>query len=790
MPVLYHKLRRDLWQSKGQVAAVTAVITCGIAIFVAFFACYRNLVLTRDSYYASYRFHDFSIQLEKAPLSAVFKLADLAGVRAVRGRIVKDVNLTVAGQNETKIARITSFPLRHERVIDGLHLMNGRYFSASGIDECLVNDRFLTANQLKPGDRITVNVNGRRQSLKIVGAAQSPEYVYTIRNAQEMLPNPRKFAIVWVQEAWAESHLDMKGAVNEIVGEVFEPSRLKLLLDKAEDLLKPYGVYAKIQRKDQLSNWYLQSELEGLKVSSSVTPTIFLIIAALILVILLTRMVRREQMQIGLLKAYGYTNFEVAMHYVRFAGLVGLIGGLLGYVLGQWMGRGMITIYVDYFSFPILKYQFYPDLFLRAQAISIACGLLSALTVVRGVVKISPAIAMRDSPPRSAKRMFLEYFPRLWQRLSFTNKMIFRNMARYPMRSGFTVLGVMLSTAIVIMGYFSSDAMGFLIHHQFELVQREDIRLTLYLERGKEALFEAQRLPHVRRAEPLLLYPFELRQGWKRKEMLITGLPETHRLFRLLDAQAQPVELGKKGLTLMDIEANRLGLKVGDTVTLKPLFGRVTREKKVVVEKIVTQFLGAGAYMQLETLSHLLGEAYALNALLLQIDPGSQAEVSAKIKDLPAVAAVEIKSDSLDNFNKTMGESMGISNFFLTLFAGIIAVAVIYNSTAINITERSREMASLRVLGYTTQEVGRIVFNENLFLSLFGLLLGLPVGTWMCMAITQAYVTDVYRFPFYLSNKTYWISALTILGYVLVSNWLSRKRIASLDMVEALKSRE
>lgn len=790
MPVLYKKLGRDLWQTKGQVSAVTAVITCGIAIFVAFFACYRNLLLTRDSYYAQYRFYDFSIQLEKAPLSAVFKIADLPGVRAARGRIVKDVSLTVKDQDESKVARLVSLPLRHERVLNGIHLVAGRHFNSAGIDECVVNDRFLAANKLKLGERITVTVNGRRQSLKMVGTAQAPEYIYTIRNAQEMLPNPKKFAIVWVQESWAESHLDLKGAVNEIVGEVFDPSTLKAQLDQMGDMLKPYGVYAKTMRKDQLSNWYLQSELDGLKVSTGITPTIFLVIAALILVILLTRMVRREQMQIGLLKAYGYTNFEISMHYIRYACLVGLMGGLLGYVLGQWMGRGLIGVYVAYYTFPILKYQFYPDLLLWALSISTGCALLSALTVVRSVVNISPATAMRDSPPRSAKRTVLEYLPALWKRLSFTNKIIFRNMSRYPLRSAFTVLGVMLSTAIVIMGYYSSDAMGYMIQHQFEKVQREDIRVTFYLERGVGALYEAMRMPHVRKAEPLLFYPFELRVGWKRKEMLITGLPASPQLYGLLDDKNRRVELGKKGLTLMDIEAKRLGLKVGDRVMLKPLYGRVSKEKEVVVEKIVTQFIGAGAYMHWETLSRLLGETRALNALLLKIEPGSQKQVSAYLKDIPAVAAVEVKADALDNFNKTIGESMGISNFFLTLFAGIIAVAVIYNSTAISITERSREMASLRVLGYTTAEVGRIVFNENLMLSLLGLVIGLPAGTWMCMGMSQAYVTDVYRFPFFISNKTYLISTLTILGYVLLSNWLSRKRIAGLDLVEALKSRE
>jgi putative ABC transport system permease protein len=790
MTVLNHKLRRDLWQSKGQVAAVLAVIACGIAVYVAFFSSYQNLLLTRDSYYARYRFHDFAVQMEKAPASAVFRISALPGVRTAQGRIVKDVNLSVAGDDENKIARLISLPERQQGMLNGLHLGRGRMFSSEVPDEAVVEDRFFVANQLALGDRLAITVNGRRQSLKIVGTAQSPEYVYAIRNGQEMLPNPKKFAIVWVQQPWAESQLDLKGSVNEIVGEVDNLEQVNHILDTAEDQLKPYGVYAKVPRKQQLSNWYLQSELDGLAVSARITPAIFLIIAAVILLILLSRMVQRERLQIGLLKAYGYRDWEIGLHYFKFSGLIGLLGGLVGFGLGQWMGAGMIQMYVQFYSFPVLRMGFYPGLLAWSLIISTGTALLSALLVVRSVVRISPASAMRESPPVSAHRTWLEALPFIWRRLSFTHKIIVRNIFRYPLRSSFTVLGVMLSTAILLMGYYTQDAMGFLLEHQFEKVQREDVRVTLYLERGPKALYDFQRLPHVLRAEPQLLYAFELKHNWKRKELLITGLPDDLRLFALLDQANQPIHIQGDGLVLMSQTAKELGLQIGDRVTLKPLMGRIERETTVRIDQIVTQYMGAGAYMRLESLSRLLNEGQAVNAALLKVEPGKQRDLNRILKDIPAVAAVEVKQDSLDNFNKTIGESMGISNFFMLLFAGIIAVAVIYNSTAISIMERRREMASLRVLGYTLSEVGRIVFNENLLLSFSGLAIGLPVGTWMCQAMSQAYVTDVYRFPFYISPQTYLYTTLAIFIFVAASNWLSRKRIASIDMVEALKSRE
>ncbi|MEZ0374378.1 MAG: FtsX-like permease family protein [Candidatus Sericytochromatia bacterium] len=794
MSVLNRKLLRDLWQSKGQVVAVMAVIACGVAVYVTFYACYHNLLLTRDSYYARYRFHDMAIQLEKAPQSAVFRIAALPGVREASGRIVKDVNLSVAGDDENKIARLISLPARNADVpgaqINGIYVVQGRLFSPDVPDEVLVESRFFKANGLSLGDRLAVTVNGRRQSLKIVGTALSPEYVYNIRNIQEMLPNPKKFAIVWVQQLWAESQLDLKGSVNDIVAEIEDPEQAEKLLDQAGDLLKPYGVYAKVPRKQQISHWFLKSDLDGLQVSAKITPTIFLSIAAIILLILLSRMVQRERTQIGLLKAYGYRDLEIALHYVKFAGLVGLLGGLVGYGLGQWMARGMIQMYIQFYSFPLLSERFYPGLLASSLAISTGTALASALLVVRSVVYITPASAMRDNPPVSAHRTPLERIQSLWRQLSFTNKIIVRNVFRYPLRSGFTVLGVMFATAILLMGYFTRDAMDYMMLHQFSKVQREDMRVSFYLERGFDALYTLQRLPEVLRVEPQLLYAFELRQGWKKKELLITGLADDQRLFGLLDQHEQQIRIEGDGLVLMSQTAKELGLEIGDLVSLKPLIGRVDREVVVRIDQIMTQYIGSGAYMRLEALSRLLREPRAMNAVLLKLEPGSLKAINRRLKDIPAVASVEVKQDAFNNFQKTMGESMGISNFFMLLFAGVIAVAVIYNSTAISITERRREMASLRVLGYSTGEVGRIVFNENLLLSLLGLAIGLPFGTWMCMGMTQAYSTDVYRFPYYLSNTSYFITTGVILVFVFLSNWLSRRKIVSIDMVEALKSRE
>lgn len=790
MKVLDKKLIRDLFQTKGQVIAVSIVITCGIAVFVAFYSTYQNLLLSRDTYYQTYRFHDFSMSVEKAPLSSLFKIKEIEGVRALRGRIVKDISISLKGQKEVKIARVISMPENYHNVIDNIHLVSGSHLDPNSPDTCIVNDTFFKANNLSLGDRVEVTTNGKRQSMKIVGTALSPEYVYAIRNAQEIFPNPAKFAILWVSREWAESSFNLSGFYTEIVGEVYNQENLDYIFDKADKILDSYGLFEKVKKKDHISNWYLNQEIDSLKVSAQVTPVIFLGVASVILLILLSRIVQKERIQIGLLKAYGYSDLEIVTHYIKFSLIIGIGGGILGFLLGQWLGRGMIAMYVEFYSFPVLRYKFYPNLFIWSLLISCLFSISGALYAVKTIISIMPATAMRESPPKTASRTLLEKLPFFWNKLSFTNKIIIRNIWRYPLRSVFTVCGVMLSTAIVITGYFSQDAVKFMIEHQFHKTQREDVRITLYKVMGIDALYEAYRFPYVKKAEPLLLYPFEIKSDWKKKDLLITGLLKDSELFHLLDTDDKQIKSKGKGLILMDKTAEDLKLSIGDTLTIKPKISKIDHEYTVKVEQIVKQYIGAGAYMDWDELSRLLKESRALNAILLKTDSGKGSELNSYLKDIPAIASVEVKEEVLKNFDKSFGESMYIANFFLTLFSAVIAVAVIYNSSVINITERKREIASLKVLGFTDKEVGRIIFDENIFLSLIGLIFGLPFGAYLCKMMTLAYDTELFRFPFYLSNQTYIISSLTIILFVIMTNLFLRKRLAKLDMVDALKSRE
>lgn len=790
MSPLTKKLLRTMYRSRGQVLAVVAVILCGTACYIALATVHRNLVLTRDTYYSQNRFADFEIMLERAPNTVLFKLQEIPGVRQVRGRIVEEVKLDIEGVDAARTGRIVSMPDRRQSVLNNIVVTDGRYFEPGAMEEVILSEQFAEANGLVVGDSIDATIDGRKHTLRIVGMGLSPEYVYIIRNVQEFVPAPERFGILWVPEDFAEDAMNMQAACNNIVGSVEDLEQLEEILDSADHLLDSYGVFARIKKENQISNNFLSEEIKGLGVSAKVLPGIFLGIASLVIMILLNRMVRNERTQIGLMKAYGYSNLAVAWHYVLYALLMSVVGCVLGFLAGQLIGAGLIRVYVQYYQFPILQSRVYPDVLVRAMAISLAFSLFGAVVAARRAGQMSPAESMRPPAPRIGTRTLLERFTLLWSKLSFTWKMIARNVSRNKLRASLNVFGVMISSAMLIVGFYAMDAMDFIIEYQWERTQKQDVKVSFLVERGVDALHEAARFEHVREAEPILQYPFEMRNGWRKKDVLVIGLPRDSDLQTLLDVDGRPIDVGEDGLVLSPVLAQSLAVGVGDSVTLKPLMGRITGERVVQVSQIVEEFFGMNSYMNQRALSRVLGESYALNAVLLRTDRGMEHALNEQLKDVPLVGAVEVKADSRKSLEDTLAQSMWIMNITVVLFAGVIAFSIIYNVTTVSLAERERELASLCVLGFTRQEVGRILFNENFLTGAAGLVLGIPLGLLICRAMMNMYDTELFRFPFFIAPNTLVISTVVTAFFIAIANFAVRHKIHALDLVETLKSRE
>lgn len=786
---LWHKLIRDIGGAKGQFFAVVMVIACGIGSYITITFAFQNLITARDNYCREYRLADLFFIVDRAPRSVLTKIKAIPGVTTVQGRIVFDVPLDLPNVKEALVGRIISLPDKKKTILNDIHIVKGQYFNVSEEQGVLINPAFCEKNNLRVGDSISATINNRKRKLQIRATALSPEYIYTIRTAQDFLPNPQTFAICYVKESFAENTFGYQEAVNDITVAVSGREFLDPVKTRIEEILEPYGLLMKIKQEDQVGYKFLANELAGLKISAKIFPMIFLIVASLTIFIMLHRIVINQRGQIGVLKALGYRNWQIILHYLGYACVMAFLGCLIGVIWGHYMAGNTLNIYKDFYRFPVLENRPNWQAFAIAMLGSLIYCCMAGTFAVWQVTQISPATAMRPAPPITGKHIFLEKISWLWNHFSFAWKMITRNICRHPSRSIFIIIGISFSTAILIYSLFIKDAMTHLIYHEFKATQKQDIKVFFFEERPHTALYELRRLPYLTKVEPIYETAFEFKNGWRKKIAVVTAFEPGATLHPLLNTDGVSVPIEENELIISEKLAQILNVRVGDMLTLKPL-QRGKKECNVKVNKIVSQYLGLNGYMSIRTVSHLLQESYLMNGALLKVEPGQIWQVHTQLKKRPAVATVIFQEVMIQNFAKAIGASMEVMTGIISLFAGIIAFAIIYNSAVINISERQRELATLKVMGFYNYEVTKIVFHEYFLLASLGLLLGFPLGRFLCDYIAAVFDTEIYRVPVFINTNNYFITFAQIFFFVLISQWACRYRLHNLDMVEVLKIRE
>ena len=794
--VLAKKMFRDLIEHWPQFLAITLVILSGITALATSRGSVKSLKASRDSYYGRYGMADLWIYVEKAPDSAVRKFGKLDGISRLRGRIVFDVPVDIAEGEETITGRIVSMP--NPRNISGesprtglldIHIEKGSYFTSSKEAQVIINAMFAEARALEVGSEFQVTLNDSKESLKVVGIARSPEYIYTIQSAQDFFPNPKNFGILWVPRDFAEQALDFQGASNNIIAALDEDADATGLMHKAEKIFSAYGYMWALERDDNISHRMVTDEITGNEASANIMPSIFLGVAAVVIMIMLSRLVKNQRTEVGTMMALGYSRFRLVLHYLSFSMVVGIAGTTGGLALGYYLAGLVAGLYRQFYSFPELIVKADPDVILIGFAFGMSFSLVGGLVAIRSLLQLTPAAALHQKPPTMGKRIILERIGFIWRIVPFRWKMIARNLGRHKIRASFLVLGIVLSTMILLLGFMTFDALDYLIEHQFKRIQKEDVRINFSDEKTTQSCWELEHLSHVHDSEPILEVPVELRKGWRKKSLAITGLRRGSKMRKVIDLERGQVEVPENGIMIGKRVSEILSVKLGDVLEVKPLIGR-KKGKRVFVTGIVEGYFGLTAFMEIGSLSRLLGEREVANGALLAIERGSVKNLEKTVKDYPAVASILSKSRQINAFEETIQSSMYISTITLLIFAGLISFSVIFTMTTVSISERQREFASLKVIGLSTSEVAGIVFNENLFIALIGIGLGIPAGMLAGKLVFSFYNTDLYRFPAIIYPFSIFIAAVVAFVFVLVANWFSYKKIEKLDMVQVLKTRE
>ena len=787
LSALDRKLMRDLVRLWPQLLAIALVLASGVATFVLAVGAHRSLEETRRAYYERYRFADVFATVTRAPKSLASRIEEISGVVAAETRIVKHALLDVPGLIQPATGVAVSLPDHREARLNRLHLRIGRLPEPGRASEVTVNEAFAEAHRFAIGSRFRAILNGRSRELVIVGLALSPEYIYAI-GPGDLMPDNRRFAVMWMSEEALAGIFDLDGAFNGVSLRLLDGAREADIVRRLDDLLARYGGTGATVRRDQISHAFLDAELRQLQALARVIPPIFLFVSAFLINMTLTRLIALEREQIGLLKAIGYSQASVVWHYLKLVLLIVAVGVVAGFAIGTWFGASLTRLYGKFFQFPFLVFERDADVYMAAALISAAAAVAGALKATRDVLRLAPAVAMQPPAPARFRRLAGEALG-LYRAVSQLTMMSLRQMQRWPVRAALTGLGLSLSVALLVVSLFAFDSVEAMIDVTFFQAERQQATINFVEKKPANAIEAVRHLPGVLRTEPTRSITARIRRGHLWRRVSLVGKPVDAELSRPLDKAHRPIVLPEVGLVVNKRVADVLGLARGDMVEVEILEDR-RQALRVPVADVIESYFGLTVLMRIEALNQLLDEGSVINGVHIAYDRNEEAALFRAVKRTPAIASIALQRVSLTRFRETLAENINMMTSVYIGLSVIVAFGVVYNSARIQLSERARDLASLRVLGFTRGEVSRVLLTELALLTLLAQPLGWLLGYGFGWLTIQSFSSDLYTTPMVIETATYAKASLVAVSAAIASSAIVRRRVDRLDLVSVLKTRE
>jgi putative ABC transport system permease protein len=784
---LDRKMLRDLRGMIGQALAILFVIIAGVTTYVSMISTYDTLEGTLSRYYRDYRFADGFAAVRRAPEHVADRLRLIEGVAELETRVTAGANLEVPGFDDPVTALLVSLPEDGQPTLNRLFLREGRLVQAGRENEVVLNEPFAKAHRLRPGDELQAIIAGRRRSLTVVGIALSPAYLMQVQPGS-MFPDPERFGVLWLGRAALAAAWDMEGAFNDVAFTLSPGARIDAVIAGIDLVLDAWGGTGAYGRDDHMSHALITEEFRQLQGMAAFLPLVFLAVAAFLLNVVVTRLISLQREQVAVLKAFGYSNRDVGLHYLKLVLIIAIAGAVGGTLLGVWAGQAMGNLYLQFYGFPYLHYTLRPQVVLTAVLLTAGASVLGVVRAVRRAVRVPPAEAMRPAAPPTFRSTIVERIG-LHRLLDQPTRIVLRNLERQPVRGGLTVLGIAASCAILVAGLFFTDVIDEIVRVQYGIAQREDIRVGFMETTGMSAMAELRALPGVQHAEPFRFVAARIRSGHRSYDVGIEGVPADAALRQVIDRELQPIALPREGILLSSALGRMLRVAPGDEIDVQIMEGR-RRTRTTVVAGLAEQYIGVGAYMEIDALNRLAGDGPAMSGALLLVDDRYEAELNRALRDRPRVASIISQDRAIASYMDTAAESLLVFTGILSLFAGVIAFGVVYNSMRIALSERDRELASMRVLGFRRGEIAYILLGEAGLLVLLALPVGMLLGAGLAAWSLAAFETEMFSFPFVLTRRTFGVAAAVVLVAAALSALLVRRQLDRLDLVGVLKTRE
>lgn len=778
---------RDLSTMKGQSTAITVVVAAGVMILVVFVTTYDALTLTQKRFYEDHQFAEVFADLKRAPNHLAERIRGISGVNHIETRVSAPVRVEIRGFEEPVRGRIVSLPEDHDPLVNRLYLREGELPPAGRTNAVVVNEVFAEAHGLRPGDTLRVIIRGRLDVLTVSGIVLSPEFIYQL-GPNDLVPDYKRYGVLWMRERALAKAFAMDGGFNNLVLTLRPEASAERVMETLDEMLAPYGGVGAYGREEQLSHRFVQEELDQVRTMATILPVIFLGVAAFLLHVLMGRIIRTQREQIAVLKAFGHSNTEIAAHFTLFTGLIVATGAVVGVAMGAWAADGLARLYMEYFRFPEISFRLQGWVLGVAFLVAGGAAFLGAHGAVRAAVSLPPAEAMRPPLPERFHRGPLERSA-LWDRISQPTRIILRNLSRHPLKALFSVTGIALGGALLLVGSQLFKAIDHMVDFQYRLVLLMDMHITFTEPTPERAVRELLHMPGIRFAEGYRSVPVRLSEGVRHYQTSLLGIESDSRLRGIVDANRKPVGVPPEGLLLTRYLADHLGVAEGDTVRVEVLEGR-RRTLGIPLAGVVDEPIGVSAYMERRAVNRLMREGPALSGVWILADDGMRGTLFRELRDLARVDGIGL----IDHAERALrqhldGTVLAFMGIVLVLSIAI-AFAVIYNNARIALAERMRELATLRVLGFTRSEVSWILIGEIMLLTAAAIPIGWGIGAGFAYALNQAMSLDMYRVPFILTPWTFGFSAAGVLGASTLSILVMAKRMLHIDMVSALKTGE
>ena len=779
MKKLDKRLFRMIKNTKGQYIAVLSIIITGIFIFTAVSDSAKNLRDSMINYYDTTNFADVFVTAASVPERLERELEGVENITEAEVRLSLDVRFITDSDEDRVTVRAVSVD-RNENKLNKLYIKKGKRMLSGR--EIIVIEQFADARGIDIGDEVNLNINGGKYKFIVSAIASSPEYVYLMENEQVLLPDYNKFGVVYIEKDYLRK-ISGRGYFNELVLRVDDWDNMSETKNYLEDELKKYGLLRVIDRDEQLSNSMMNEEISGLESVSQSIPIIFLLFAGIMLAVMLSRIVKKDRTSIGVLKAMGFTDSEIILHYLKYAASVGIVGGILGAIIGTVASGAMTDLFLQFFNIPMLTVQVYYNRIFVSVALSLIFCIAAGFWGIKSILKINPAEAMKPESPKQGKKILLENFNLFWTRLTFSWRMVYRNIFREKKKMIFIAAAVCITCSLLMMTMWMNAMIEVMFMDHYTDFMKMEYNVTFRGFQDERVLKEVKENISYNHMEGKIELPFEIQNGRKSKIVNLIGLEENTEFYDFRDLDGNKLSLPKEGILISSNLAKSLDADIGDRILLKSFIPN-SQDEYVTVKGVIEQSLGINGYMNINYGNSMFLNKGIINGLYIN----SNDDVKAKLDDINSIMSIQSQEDMQGIFEEFTGlitVYMGV----MVIFSGMLGFVILYSMTLMSINERSLEFSSLRVMGFTKQEIFKMIVRENMVMSGLGIVAGIPLGKWLIEYTANMFSTDIYTMQGNVSLKEIIMAIILTIIFIISAQLMTYVKIHKLDFMQSLKSR-